>query len=93
MITLYATGYGLTTPPAEDGRIATSPQTPVLPVSVQISDAPAEVISAATASGLMPGVLQVSVRVSENIAPGDAVPVVLSIGAASSRTGVTVAVR
>jgi uncharacterized protein (TIGR03437 family) len=92
-VTLYATGYGLTNPAAVDGRITTTPDVPVLPVTVQIGGLPAEVVFAGSVPGLVSGVLQINARVAENVTPGDSVPVILLVGTASSRSGVTVAVR
>jgi uncharacterized protein (TIGR03437 family) len=96
IVILYATGYGLTNPAATDGAIASTaapPANPVLPLNVTIGNTPAEVVFAGTAPGLVSGVAQLNVRVPENATAGDAVPVVLTVGAAESRAGVTIAVR
>jgi uncharacterized protein (TIGR03437 family) len=93
IVTLYATGYGLTNPAAVDGQITTTPAAPTLPITVQIGGFPAEVVFAGSVSGLVSGVLQINARVAENVTPGDSVPVILLVGSASSRSGVTVAVR
>jgi len=66
---------------------------PVLPVSVKIGGLPAEIVYFGGAPGLVAGLMQVNVRVPKGIAAGPAVPIVLTVGAASSQTGVTLAVR
>jgi len=93
IVALFATGSGLTNPAGADGLIAgTVPFKPVLPVSVQIGGIDAEVLYAGTAPGLTTGVLQVNCRVPENVAPGYAVSLVLTVGTVSS-PGVTLAVQ
>jgi len=62
-------------------------------VSVTIGGQPAEVLYAGSAPGLVAGLLQVNARVTDGIPSGDAVPVVLSIGSASSPSTVTMAVQ
>jgi uncharacterized protein (TIGR03437 family) len=42
---------------------------------------------------MMPGVLQVSALVPQNIVPGASVPIFLTIGDAHSQDGVTIAVK
>ena len=93
IIVIYATGAGRTDPPGTDGLIPTTllPQ-PLLPVSVQIGGAPADILYAGAAPGLISGVLQVNCRVPAQIAAGNAVSVLLRVGEATSPP-VTVAVR
>jgi uncharacterized protein (TIGR03437 family) len=96
LVILYATGVGLTNPATPDGQIiaqGTALPTPLLPISVQIGDVPAEVVFAGGSPGLISGVIQINARIAENVTPGDAVPVVLTVGTAASRPGVTVSVR
>ncbi|HKE26253.1 MAG TPA: glycoside hydrolase family 44 protein [Bryobacteraceae bacterium] len=93
-VILWATGEGLTDPPGVDGR----PGADVLPrptaaVSVNIGGYPATVEYAGAAPGFMPGVLQINAQMSANVQPGNAVPVQITIGGASSQGSVTVAVR
>jgi uncharacterized protein (TIGR03437 family) len=94
IIMIYATGEGQTNPPGLDGVITSAVlRTPVQPVAVSIGGQPAEVIYSGSAPGLVAGVIQVNARVPEGIATGDAVPVVLTVGRASSPPGVTMAIR
>jgi len=66
---------------------------PVLPVEAQIGGSKTEVISATAAPGIVSGVIQVNIRVPNGIAAGDAVPIMLFIGRASSQRGVMLAMR
>ena len=93
IIVIYATGAGQTNPPGTDGLIPTAvlPK-PLLPVSVQIGGAPAEILYAGAAPGMISGTLQVDCQVPPQIAAGKSVTVLLSIGEATSPP-VTVAVR
>lgn len=94
VVTLFATGEGDTTPPGVDGKLAADPlPAPRLPVSVTIGGQPAAVLYAGGAPGLVAGVLQVNVRVPDGVTPGPAVAVVVTVGSASSQSGVTLAVR
>ena len=93
IIVLYGTGAGQTDPPGVDGLIpaAILPK-PLLPVSIQIAGAPAEILYAGAAPELISGVLQVNCRVPVDIAAGKAVPVVLKVGTVASPP-VTVALK
>jgi len=93
VVQIFATGEGQTEPPGVDGKPAAEPlPKPRLPVSVTIGGLPAQVLYAGGAPGLIAGVFQVNARVPEGAAPG-AMPLVLSVGRASSQPGVTVAVE
>jgi uncharacterized protein (TIGR03437 family) len=93
-ISIYASGAGQTNPTGIDGQItgAVLP-TPILPVSVRIGGLNAIVLYAGAAPGLIAGVVQVNALVPSNVSSGSAVPVVLTVGEASSQAGVTVAIR
>jgi uncharacterized protein (TIGR03437 family) len=95
VIVLYATGEGQTDPPGTDGRIsnAAALAKPVLPVTVLINGTPAEVGYAGAAPGLVAGVMQLNVRIPENMPPGASVPIVVNVGGANSRLDVTIAVK
>ncbi len=95
VVIVYATGEGETNPQVADGRLASAEELPrpKLPVTVKIGGAEAEVLYAGAAPGLVVGLLQVNVRVPENAPSGNAVPVALTVGTASSQPGVTMAVK
>jgi len=94
-VLIYATGEGETDPLVADGRLATASELPKpkLPVVVRIGNIQAQVLYAGCAPGSVVGLLQANVRVPPNVASGNAVPVVLTVGNASSQAGVTLAVR
>jgi uncharacterized protein (TIGR03437 family) len=94
-ISIFATGEGQTTPPGVDGKITTTaslPQ-PNLPVSVTIGGQTVQPQYAGGAPSEVAGALQVNVQIPTGIQTGNAVPVVLKVGNASSQAGVTISVR
>ena len=93
VISLYVTGEGQTSPAGTDGQIAGAalPQ-PLLAISVTIGGIPATVLYAGGASGEVAGVMQVNVQVPPGVQPGSAVPVMLTVGKASSQPGITIAI-
>ncbi|MBM3956698.1 MAG: SBBP repeat-containing protein [Gemmatimonadetes bacterium] len=97
VVVLFGTGEGQTDPPGADGKPAAPPlPRPRLPVSVTIGGAavPAgNVLYAGAAPGLVAGVLQVNVRIPATAPSGNAVPVTVTVGTATSQVGVTLAVR
>jgi uncharacterized protein (TIGR03437 family) len=93
-IMVYATGEGRTNPPSENGRIADGVYpAPVLPVSATVGGVPASVLFAGTAPGGVAGFFQVNVLIPPNAPTGPAVPIVITVGTASSQPGVTVAIK
>jgi uncharacterized protein (TIGR03437 family) len=94
IVTLYATGEGLTDPPGVDGRPAVDVfPAPLAAVTVDIGGLPATVKYAGAAPGLMTGVLQINAQMSSNVTPGNAVPVHFTVGGVTSADGVTLAVH
>jgi uncharacterized protein (TIGR03437 family) len=95
IIVLYGTGEGQTNPPGVNGRIALSvyPK-PLLPVKVTIGgvDATSGILYTGAAPSLVAGVFQINVTVPQNLAAG-AVPVVVTVGSASSQSGLTVSLK
>jgi uncharacterized protein (TIGR03118 family) len=92
VITIFATGEGLTYPPGEDGvvndRILRAPQQKV---TLSIGGKDAQVIYAGTALGSVQGVMQVEALVPAGVT-GTA-PVVLTVGGVASQPNVTIAVK
>ena len=90
VVSIYATGEGQTNPLGATGTItSTVLAKPVLPVSVQIDGQAADVLYAGNAPGLPAGVLQVNAKIPATVRRGVSVPVVLTVGSASSQSGVT----
>jgi uncharacterized protein (TIGR03437 family) len=84
-ISFYETGEGQTTPAGVDGKIATvSLPTPNLPVTATVGGLPAVVQYKGAVPGAVAGLMQVNVQIPAGVIPGGYVPVVLSVGNAST---------
>ena len=84
VITFYATGAGLTTPTSVEGIPAEAPYPqPRQPVSVTVAGAPAGILFAASAPGLV-GVLQVNARIPAGLAAVGQQTLTLSVGGTAS---------
>ncbi len=94
IIVLYATGEGQTDPAGVNGRraIGTLPK-PLLAVSVKIGGLDAEVLYAGAAPTFVAGLMQVNARIPAGTPASSSVPLLLTVGAATSQTGITVAVK
>ncbi len=95
IIQIFATGEGQTTPPGEDGKLATGAVLPKprLAVTVQIGGQAATVLYAGAAPCQVAGLFQVNARIPQNVVPGSAVPVIIRVGTVASQNGVTIAVK
>jgi uncharacterized protein (TIGR03437 family) len=93
VITFFGTGEGQTDPSGTDGKlaVATYPK-PLLPVSVLIGGANADMLYYGAAPTAVAGMLQVNARIPDTVASGSQ-SLILQIGACTSRDGVTVAVK
>jgi uncharacterized protein (TIGR03437 family) len=90
VVVLFGTGEGMTEPPGEDGLIEGNIlRTPVTPVSLTIGGKAAQLTYAGSSPGQLSGVMQVEAVVPSGAGTG-AVPVVLTIGSASSQTNATI---
>ncbi len=92
VVIVYATGGGQTIPPSEDCRVISQLATLALPVSVRIGGSEAEVLYAGAAPGLVSGVVQINAKIPDGAEAGLAVPVTVTVGAAASQAGVTLAI-
>jgi uncharacterized protein (TIGR03437 family) len=94
IVSIYATGEGQTSPAGVDGRIAAGGNLPrpARAVKVFIGGREAEVLYAGAAPGNVAGLFQVNARIPSDTPSGDA-EVILQVGEARSRAGVTVAVK
>jgi uncharacterized protein (TIGR03437 family) len=89
VISFFAVGAGVMKGGAATGAAAGSPLgVPVLPVVLKMANVAAEVLYAGEAPGLV-GCLQVNARIPADFPEGDRGSVVLSVGGAESRVGVT----
>jgi uncharacterized protein (TIGR03437 family) len=93
VVQIFVTGQGATNPAAVTGALAREPfPRPVLPVEVTIGGRAARTVFVGLAPNLA-GLLQINAVVPEDVAPGDAVSLAVSIGGVASQPGVTLAVR
>jgi uncharacterized protein (TIGR03437 family) len=92
-VIIYATGEGLLTPPAEDGKLtgADLPQA-IAPVDVFIGGARAEVLYKGGAVGATAGLLQINAIVPMAAQPG-MVTLDVRIGGVPAQSGVTMVIR
>ncbi|MEO8661725.1 MAG: IPT/TIG domain-containing protein [Bryobacteraceae bacterium] len=94
VISLFGTGAGLTNPSGVDGSILGSPAAgPVVPVTAKIDNQDATVLYAGGAPGLVDGMFQINLRVPVGATAGKAIPIIVTMGAASSPVGVTIGVK
>ena len=91
VIVVYATGGGQTDPPETTGRATAGVAQVTVSVSATIGVQQAQVLFAGQASGEVAGVMQVNLQVPKGVT-GD-VPVVLTVGDATSQTTATVAIQ
>jgi uncharacterized protein (TIGR03437 family) len=95
IIFLYVTGEGQTSPGGVNGKPGAAPlPTPMAqPVTATIGGVNAPVLYAGGVAGLIAGVMQVNVQIPPGVAPGSAVPIVISVGGKPTQTGVTLAIK
>lgn len=95
VVMIYATGAGQTSPAGVDGQVTGSALSyPLLtPVSVNIGGINSAVLYAGSAPGLISGALQVNAMIPAGVPSGSSVPVLLTIGEATSPAGVTIAIK
>jgi uncharacterized protein (TIGR03437 family) len=93
MIAVYGTGLGPLQVAGADGQLAEDAVSTVLPVTATVGGIPAEVTYAGAAPGLVTGVMQVNLRIPNEVMPGPAAPILLSVGSAATPAGVTVSVE
>jgi len=90
VVAIFGTGEGMTEPAGQDGLVEGNVfRTSVAPVSLTIGGEAAQVTYAGSSPGELSGVLQVEAVVPSGAGTG-AVPVVMTIGSASSQTSATI---
>lgn len=93
-VVLYITGAGATSSAVDDQLIPANPAvTPAVAPTVTIGGLGATVLGAQAPPGSIPGLMQINVTVPATVRAGQAVPVVVTVGAASSQPGLTMAVK
>jgi uncharacterized protein (TIGR03437 family) len=102
-VVIYATGFGMITcvstatstctPTPDETQLIAGTVTPAATVSVIIGGQTAIVQAALAPIGSVPGLLQINVTVPAGIAASAVVPVIVTFGAASSQSRVTMALK
>lgn len=94
VISIFGTGEGQTLPAGQDGRIiATDVRTSIAPVSLTIGGMPVQVLYAGSVPGQVSGMFQINASLPADFVTGDQLPIVFTVGSASSPAGVTVSVK
>lgn len=92
VVQIFMTGQGQTNPAGVTGALPAIPTpTPMLPVTVTIGGRPAQTQFVGLAPGLA-GLLQINAVVPQDVTPGTAVELSVTIGAIASQAGVTLSV-
>jgi uncharacterized protein (TIGR03437 family) len=93
VIVIYLTGAGAMMTPVTDGVLAQGTALIAQDPTVHIGGIPVKPSYAGAAPGIIQGVVQLNVTVPIGVAPGNSVPVDVTIGGVTSPSGVTVAIR
>jgi uncharacterized protein (TIGR03437 family) len=94
IIVFYATGEGVTSPASTDGQIVAAPaSTPNPAVTVQVGGKDATVLYTGGIVGLVAGLMQINARIPTDVAPGKAIPAVVTINGITSQPGITIGVK
>lgn len=94
VISIFATGLGVTNPASVDGVLTAVANPPLVaqPLTVTIGGQSATVLYQGAAPGQVAGVSQINVQIPSNIQAGPSVPVTIAVGT-QSQNSVTVAVK
>jgi uncharacterized protein (TIGR03437 family) len=94
-VAFWITGQGYVNAPPPDGIQPTGPPfpTPVQPVSVSLGGVPLPAANVVFVGLVYSGEVQINLLIPAGAPTGSAVPLVVTIGGASSRTDVTVAIQ
>lgn len=92
VVVLYMTGAGQMTPAGLEGRVAAGVSSLNLPITVSVNGAPATVLYAGNAPGLVEGVVQVNIKLPLNTIPGEN-PISVRVGPNGTTSNVTVWVQ
>jgi uncharacterized protein (TIGR03437 family) len=95
VISLYATGEGLTVPDGVDGKPAGYPAPVPLaqPVTATIGGVSAPVQYAGGAPGEVAGAMQVNLQIPQGLSASSAIPIVIRVGGQDSQANVTIAIK
>ena len=95
IIAVYMTGEGQTAPQGVDGAIIpavlSALKSPILGVTATIGGVTAQVVYAGSAPGEISGLMQVNLVIPAGVSAGSALPVVITVGTASTQSGANAA--
>jgi uncharacterized protein (TIGR03437 family) len=93
-VAFWVTGQGLVNTSLQDGAQPVSPYpTPMLPVSVSVGGVPVPAANIIFDGLIFTGEIQINIQIPANAPTGAAVPLVVTIGGASSRSDATIAIN
>jgi uncharacterized protein (TIGR03437 family) len=92
-IQIFATEGGMTNPPGTTGSVPTDQHQSLLFVVVMVGGVQAQIVYEGSAPTEIQGLFQINAVVPNGVTPGNAVPILLTVGQAQSQTGVTIAVQ
>jgi uncharacterized protein (TIGR03437 family) len=93
ILMVYGTGFGVTQPAIPDGQIASSPAPLVLPVTAMIGGVTAKVVYAGAAPTQIAGLTQINIQVPDGLPSDPNTRISLTVGSATTPSGVTVSIR
>jgi len=93
VIMIYGTGFGALNPAATDGQPATGEADTQLPVVASVGGIVTDVLYAGAAPGLIAGVVQINIRIPQNLAPAPTAMVLLTVGSVGAPAGVVVSTQ
>jgi len=95
VVSIYATGAGVTKPASVDGVLTATVNPPKVaqPVTVTIGGQIADVLYQGAAPGMVAGISQINVRIPANVSAGPSVPVTIAVGDTQSQGAVTIAIK
>jgi uncharacterized protein (TIGR03437 family) len=90
---VYGTGFGLTQPALPDGQVASGPTPLLLPVTAMIGGVTATVVYAGAAPAQIAGLTQINIQVPDGLPSDPNTAISLTVGGATTPSGVTVSIR
>jgi uncharacterized protein (TIGR03437 family) len=93
VIMVFGTGFGALNPVATDGQPAIGMANIQLPVAASVGGIVTDVLYAGAAPALIAGVVQINIRIPQNLAPTSAAMVLLTVGSVGAPAGVVVSTK
>lgn len=93
ILMVYGTGFGVTQPALLDGQVASGPAALVLPVTATVGGVTATVVNAGAAATQIAGLTQINIQVPDGLPSNPNTTISLTVGSATTTSGVTVSIR